>query len=60
MQRSSQGKQFAFNLPHYDHPHAAPCYSLTLCIEHTYNAGGVCEQTNPALLIYLYIYIYII
>ena len=52
-------RRIGVRLPPYDHPHAAPCNSPAFRVDRRQAVGGVCEQTNPALLNYIYrFYVY--
>ena len=56
MWHSARVLRIGFRAPSYDHPHAAPRNSPAFRVDRRQAAGGVCEQTNPDLLNYIYIY----
>ena len=54
MWRSARARRSGVRLPTYDHPHVAPHNSPAFGVDRTQAEGGVCEQTNLALLNYIY------
>ena len=53
MRRSSRGQRIVFRLPPYDTPRAARCNKAKFRVHRRHAAGGVCEQRNTALWLYV-------
>ena len=53
MRRTPLVRRIGIRLPPYDHLHDVPRNSPVFHVDHMQAAGGVCKQTNPALLNYI-------